>query len=544
MNRGSSLWIALVLGISSLLYGFLGARDTATSRNSQATTDKFLTGFTESLDAIQQNYVDAVDPEKLVYNAIKNMLHGLDPHSSFFDPKEFARIREEQHSRFFGVGIHIRPLAQSRGRIAIVAPPEPGTPAEKSGLRAGDIITQINGEPTDEWTMDDVINHLRGPRRSAVELTVDRAGVKDPLQFKVERDEVPLKAISYSFEIKPGIGYIKMDRFSESSAEELSEKLQDLGMDTLSGLILDLRDNPGGLLNQAIEVTDFFVPSGDVIVSTRGRTENAEHLYRAPGRENIKAPLVVLINRRSASASEIVAGALQDHDRALIVGETSFGKGLVQTVYSLENDTGLALTTARYYTPSGRLIQRSYSRSTFEYCYMNADDAAESAGSPGEREIRHTDGGRIVYGGGGVTPDVIEHAAELNRFEALLASKASFFQFIRNRNSGTEPSAAAIPSSSGRPADFNVTETVLADFEQFLRDQHVEFTHEDVNRNLEYIRRGIQQCFANAVSGLQEGYRIQVWGDAVVLKALEVMPEAKALLASRKASPAAREFAN
>jgi carboxyl-terminal processing protease len=544
MKRGSSIWIALVLVLSSLLYGFLGTSTTATSQSPLATTDKFLAGFTESLDAIQRNYVEKVDPEALVYSAIKNMLHGLDPHSSFFDPKEFARIREEQHSRFFGVGIHIRPLAQSRGRIAIIAPPEPGTPAEKSGLRAGDIITRINGEPTDDWTLDDVINHLRGPRRSTVELTVDRAGVAEPLQFKVARDEVPLKAISYSFEIKPGIGYIKMDRFSESSAQELRQKLQDLGMDNLAGLILDLRDNPGGLLNQAIEVTDFFVPSGDVIVSTRGRAVSGEHQYRAPGRRKLQVPLVVLINRRSASASEIVAGALQDHDRALIVGETSFGKGLVQTVYSLENDTGLALTTARYYTPSGRLIQRNYSNSTFEYYYMNPDDAAGLAASSGNREIRHTDNGRIVYGGGGVTPDVVEHVGELNRFEALLASKDSFFQFVRNRNSGVEPPVAINPSSSARPADFKVTENVLADFEQFLREQHVECTHEDVKRNLEYVTRGIQQYVANAASGLQEGYRIQVRGDAVILKALEVMPEAKALMASGKASPAARESAN
>ncbi len=224
-------------------------------------------------------------------------------------------------------------------------------------------------------------------------------------------------------------------------------KLKDLDASNLSGLILDLRDNPGGLLNQAIDVADFFLPQNDMVVSTKGRAEGSARSYRAPSLEReVKVPLVVLINRHSASASEIVSGALQDHDRALIVGETSFGKGLVQSVYTLENDTGMALTTAKYYTPSGRLIQRDYSGSTFEYFFLNGGDAALNP--KGEREIRHTDSGREVYGGGGITPDVLEPTREANRFEGRLAIKDVFFQYARRLTIG--PGAGSQPISGCR----------------------------------------------------------------------------------------------
>ena len=260
----------------------------------------------------------------------------------------------------------------------IVEPPAIGTPAEHKGLRAGDVITRIEGEPIDDWTSDDVVSHLSGPRGTSVSITIERPGVRDPLQFKIERDEIPLVTVPYAFEIKPGIGYVKIDRFSESTSDELGKKLKTLDGANLSGLILDLRDNPGGLLNQAIEVSDFFLPRGELVVSTKGRAEGSAKAYRAPSKESIEiqVPLVVLINRHSASASEIVAGALQDHDRALIVGETSFGKGLVQSIFNLDDETGMALTTAKYYTPSGRLIQRDYSSSNLEYLMNTADVTA------------------------------------------------------------------------------------------------------------------------------------------------------------------------
>ena len=325
--------LVLIVVFSSLAGGLLGNKASAKSGSSSFTSpNEFLTNFTEALDVIQRAYVDPISPDQLVYSSIKGMLHVLDPHSSFFDPKEFFRLREEQHSKYYGLGIRVRPLGRDRGKVVIVEPPAIGSPAERKGLRAGDVISRIEGEPIDDWTSDEVVNHLRGPRGTTVSITVERPGLSDPLQFTIERDEIPLITVPYAFEIKPGVGYIKIDRFTESTSDELRSKLRQLEDDHISGLILDLRDNPGGLLNQAIEVADLFLPRGELIVSTKGRAEGSARAYRAPGPEKVRLPVVVLINRHSASASEIVAGALQDHDRALIVGETSFGKGLVQSV--------------------------------------------------------------------------------------------------------------------------------------------------------------------------------------------------------------------
>jgi carboxyl-terminal processing protease len=532
--------------------GLVGSNVTAKAGSSspsaavETSPNEFLTNFTEALDVIQQAYVDRVSPDKLVYSAVKGMLRVLDPHSSFFDPKEFARLREEQHSKYFGLGIRVRPLLRDHGRHVIVEPPAIGSPAERKGLRAGDVITRIEGQPIDDWTSDEVVNHLRGPRGTTVTITIERPGVRDPLQFKVERDEIPLVTVPYAFEVRPGIGYVKIDRFSESTGDELRAKLKELQSNHFSGLILDLRDNPGGLLNQAIEVVDCFLPRGDLVVSTKGRAEGSARAYRAPGSEKIRVPVVVLINRHSASASEIVAGALQDHDRALIVGETSFGKGLVQSVYTLENDTGMALTTAKYYTPSGRLIQRDYSGSILEYLYMNNPDTAEE--NTGEREIRYTDSGRKVYGGGGITPDIVVPTRELNRFEALLTSKDVFFQYARLLTSGQVRAATGFDALAASPEkapksipNLEITDAILADFKKFLSDRNIDFTDEDIRNNVDFIRRRIKQEVYTSSFGLQEGFKVAVQGDTQVLKALETMPEAKLLMTSgRTTTPAAQ----
>ncbi len=555
MKHRFAVLLTLVVVLSSLVGGLLGGNVAATpgpsGSSGQTSSNEFLANFTEALDVIQQTYVDKVGPDKLVYSAIKGMLRVLDPHSSFFDPKDFSRLREDQHSKYFGLGIRVRPLLRDHGRHVIVEPPSIGTPAERKGLRAGDVITRIEGEPIDDWTSDEVVNHLRGPRGTSVNITIERPGVRDPLQFKVERDEIPLVTVPYAFELKPGIGYVKIDRFSESTADELRSKLNELKGSDLSGLILDLRDNPGGLLNQAIEVADFFLPRGDLVVSTKGRAEGSARSYRAPSSDKVRVPLIVLINRHSASASEIVAGALQDHDRALIVGETSFGKGLVQSVYTLQNDTGMALTTAKYYTPSGRLIQRDYSGSTFEYYYMNPPDTVAETSE--EREIRYTDSGRKVYGGGGITPDTIEPTRELNRFEALLTSKDVFFQYARRLTSGQVAAAsnfqlpvknnevAAPPEKTPKSVpNLEITDAILADFKEFLRDRRIEFTDEDIQSNVDFIKRRIRQEVYTSSFGLQEGFKVAIQGDTQVIKALEMMPEAKLLMTSGRVLPAAQ----
>jgi len=330
----------------------------------------------------------------------------------------------------------------------------------------------------------------------------------------------------------------------------LKEKLDGLDPGKLSGLILDLRDNPGGLLSQAIDIADLFVRKGLVIVSTNGRMPGSQRPYNAPSLEKIQLPLIVLINQRSASASEIVAGALQDHDRALIVGETSFGKGLVQSVYQMDNNTGMALTTARYYTPSGRLIQRDYQGSAFDY--YNLPEAQAGADKP--REIKKTDSGRQVLGGGGIAPDVKVTLRELNRFEARLNARDVFFEYARRLASGQVPAASnfrlPIKDNEVRAAilrddpltasKFEITDAILNDFKEFLRNHKIEFTDKDIEENIGFIKRRIKQEVFTSSFGLQEGFRVAVQGDSQVQKALELMPEAKTLMTTGRLTPVAQ----
>ncbi|MBN2241912.1 MAG: S41 family peptidase [Acidobacteria bacterium] len=557
MNHRFTVCVLAVVLASSLAGGFLIGKVTAKPEaRENPSPEIFLTGFTEALDVIQRNYVRGVSPDRLIYSAIKGMLRSLDPHSNFLDPGEFAGLKEDQHSRYFGVGIRVRPLFRYRGRVVIVEPPVPGTPAEKRGLRAGDVIARIEGQPIDDWTSDEVVENLRGPRGTKVHISVERSGIPEVLEFTVERDEIPIDTVTYAFEVKPGIGYIKIDRFSESTAGEFLEKIEEMGVEKLSGLILDLRDNPGGLLNQAIDISDFFLPRHETIVSTKGRARGSDRIYRAAGVERVKIPLVVLINRHSASASEIVAGALQDHDRALIVGETSFGKGLVQQVYTLGNNTGMTLTTAKYYTPSDRLIQRDYSVSSFEYYYTDESRAGLS-GSDAGREIRQTDSGRTVLGGGGIAPDIAVPVRELGRFEAILESKDVFFQYARRLTSGQvaaardftrqlekRAAAGSGESAAERLPDPAITEEMLADFKEYVRSRDIGFSEEDFIHSKDFIGRRIKQEVFTSSFGLQEGHKIRIQGDTQVLKALEVLPEAKFLMTSGRTRPAMQNRSN
>jgi carboxyl-terminal processing protease len=541
-HRFAVVLISIVL-LSALTTGILGGRF-ATKAAAATSISEFLANYTDALDVIQKNYMYDVGPDKLVYSSIKGMLRTLDPHSAFQEPKDFLKTREEMRSRYYGIGIRIRALLgnNNSGRQVIMEPPSFGTPAYKKGLRVGDVITKIEGAPIDDWTSDEVVSRIKGARGTIVNITIERPGVRDPLEIALERDEIPMVTVPYAFEIRPGIGYIKLDRFAETTAGELKTALDE--MKGITGLILDLRENGGGLLNQAIAVSDFFLPRGELIVSTRGRVESAARTWNAPGAEMLDIPLVVLINRSSASASEIVAGALQDHDRALIVGETSFGKGLVQSVYTMPNNTGLALTTAKYYTPSGRLIQKDYFNSIFEY--FNIDPVGDDPQSGKGRETRYTDSERTVYGGGGITPDIIEPARLLNRFELLLRSKDIFFQYTQRLTLGEVPSALGfkipegldegVPAARGKTANtvsgFIITDEIFNDFRQFLKDKNIEFTEEDLINNADFIKRQIRQGVFTSHFGIQEGYKISAEGDNQILKALAEMPAAKTLMSS------------
>jgi carboxyl-terminal processing protease len=465
--------------------------------------------------AVEENYADPVDPDKAVYNgAIQGMLRTLDPHSNFFDRKSFQLLREEQRGRYYGVGMQVAP----RGGKTIVLAPFVGSPAYRAGLRPGDIIAQVDGKPTDNLTTTEVAEMLKGPKGTTVRIQVLREGAQAPLEFAIIRDEIPRFSIEQAYEIRPGIGFVRIASFSETTTRELENALRQLDQRNLKGLVLDLRGNPGGLLTEGVSVADKFLAKGQVIVSHRGRA-SGEKIYRANnGNGGIEYPLVIIINRQSASAAEIVAGAVQDHDRGLVVGETSFGKGLVQTVYPLSDNTGLALTTAKYYTPSGRLIQREFSgMSLYDYYYYRDD--LEKNGTA-NRQMKTTDSGRTVYGGGGITPDEKVVAPPLKGFlRNLELQRYAFFNFAKYYLARHNTVART----------FEANDAVITEFRQFLDSEKIPHTEADITDNLDVIKRRIKQELFVSIFGKIEGDRVALESDPQVAKAIELLPKAKVL---------------
>jgi carboxyl-terminal processing protease len=379
----------------------------------ETTRQKLTAQYEKGLEIIRENYVVDIDNETLTKSSIQGMLRALDPHSDYLDPKAFREFTEKQQSQYFGIGSHIRPF----NRGTYITEPFEDSPASRAGLRYGDHIIAVDGKDTSNQGSERVRSLLLGDRGTGVTVTIKRPGVPEPITVKIVRDGIWLPSIPNYYLIKPNIGYIGLTRsFQETTDTELINAMSELRRDGASSFILDLRGNGGGYLVQAIKVCDQFLQRGQNVVSVRGRPGRPfdQDSYAVRGAsENF--PLVVLIDRTSASASEIVAGAIQDHDRGLIIGESSFGKGLVQRIFQLNNGGALTLTIAHYYTPSGRLIQRDYSNgSLFEYYYRrNANGDADSSNKPRTDE-RKTDLGRTVYGGGGIEPDI--KVENLDRF--------------------------------------------------------------------------------------------------------------------------------
>src|SRR5664279_422154 len=372
-RRSAILVLSIILACGCVGVVF-GQRLTSTATSGDGDIRDSLRSFTRVYEVVQQNYAEPVNPANAIYHgAIPGMLRVLDPPSNFFDPKSYAALREEQRGKYYGVGMQVGP----RNNKVIVIAPFAGAPAYRAGIRPGDIIIAVDGKPTDNMSTSDVAELLKGPKGTSVKITVLREGTDKPLDFTVVRDEIPRYSVDVHFLIRPGIGYIHVSGFQETTEKEVRDALDEFG--DIHGLVLDLRQNPGGLLSEGVGVADQFLKKGQVIVSHHGRA-SAEKVYKAAhGNGGKDYPLVVLVNRGTASAAEIVAGAIQDHDRGLIAGETTFGKGLVQTVYPLSENTGLALTTAKY-TPSGRLIQREYNGvSLYDYYYNDRENGDSSA---------------------------------------------------------------------------------------------------------------------------------------------------------------------
>ena len=527
-SRRSLTAVVFVLGMFGLL-GMLFAQKLnppGTPSTDSDVRDSFKQ-FTEVYEAVEDNYADVVNPDKAIYDgAIPSMLHQLDPHSNFFDPKSYSALREEQRGKYYGVGMTVGP----RNNKVIVIAPFVGTPAYRAGIRPGDIIAAVDGKATDNMTTSDVADLLKGPRGTTVRITMLREGSDHPLEFSVVRDEIPRYSVDLHFMIKPGIGYLHVSGFQETTEHEVAEALEQMG--DVKGLVLDLRQNPGGLLSEGVGVADKFLKKGQLIVSHHGRSSPEKRCTAARGNGGKDYPLVVLVNRGTASAAEIVAGAIQDHDRGLIVGETTFGKGLVQTVYPLAENTGLALTTAKYYTPSGRLIQRDYSNLSLYDYYYNRENEDNNA----NKEVKLTDGGRTVYGGGGITPDVKLPPYKSNKFQETLLQHYALFNFAKKY-----ANAHKVAQS------FEVDDAILQEFRKFLDGEKITFTEAELLENNDWLRSNIKSEIFIDSFGQEEGLKVRAQTDPEIVKALELMPQARALadnarkvIAERNAAPVRR----
>ncbi|MCZ2149225.1 MAG: S41 family peptidase [Bryobacterales bacterium] len=476
-----------------------------------------LKAFTRLYHVVEVNSADKLNPDKAIYKgAIPGMLHTLDPHSSFFDPRDFQLLREDQRGTYFGVGMSV----SERNHRTIIIAPFPGSPAYKAGLRPGDVILEVNGKRTDNLSSTEVADLLKGPRGTLVKVSVGREGVDKPLVFDIIRDEIPRKSVESAFWIKPGIAHLDIQSFNENTSREVEENLHALGEDNIKGLILDLRNNPGGLLNEGVAVAGRFLRKGQLVVSHRGRASAEKPYYATRGNGGHNYPIVVVVNRYSASAAEIVSGALQDHDRAWILGENTFGKGLVQTVYPLVENTGLALTTAKYYTPSGRCIQRDYSRGSFLDYYYKRDTNTQNP-----LDVKMTDSGRTVYGGGGISPDEKFVGAKLNRFQSEMFRRFAFFNYSRFyfAHHDTKMAKSWVPD-----------EDTLNDFHGFLLKETISFSEGEFAENRDWLKQQIRRELFITAFNQEESRRITVETDPEVLKAVESMSNARALLESAK----------
>jgi carboxyl-terminal processing protease len=508
--RSLSVGVLTVL-VSALAGGFLGRQ--ALADEDQVTREYRV--FTSALAAIEQNYVEPVDSTRLVYGAIDGMLKTLDPHSSFMDPRTYAQMRERQEGHYYGLGITIVVV---NGDITVMNLFE-GSPAYRKGLRRGDIIARIEGQDAHGWTSDQAV----------------RAGYPGLIELDVERDDVNITTVRGAFMVDHQTGYIRLTEFSETSNRELGEALARLKAQGMTRLVFDLRDNPGGSLDQAIRVANRFLTRGQMVVYTRGRVPNSDEDYRATeASDYVDLPLIVLVNRNSASASEIVSGAIQDHDRGLIVGERTFGKALVQSVYRISGGAGLALTTGRYYTPSGRMIQRPWDGSFDEYFTYTLRDQQNAAPQHDVAKLKYTDGGRKVFGGGGIEPDryVIGpvEGFDPTRFGRLLSARQTFEQYAERFAAEGDTRIAAQGTDRRTVArGFAVTDAMVDDFRTFLKHEGVRIDEEAFATDLPFIRAMIKFQIDQALFGVDEARRNLLTRDPQAQVALGLFGEAERL---------------
>lgn len=529
--------VAVILIVSGALVGGLfGRLPSSISADSSITAGKIIADYREALDVIEKNHVGTLNREALAESSIQGMLWSLDPHSQFFTREEFRKLFEEQSSQFYGIGVSI---LQHRDGVYVESV-IPNTPADKAGIRYGDRFVSVDGKDATEWTSAEVSRNVRGERGTAVRVRIERATSPAPLDFEIVRGGVPLPSIRSYFMLPGGVGYVGLTGgFQETTSEELDGAIEELQKKGMNSLILDLRGNPGGLLPQAIDVVGKFVPEGKTVVTVKGRSRysRTQELKSKRG-PTANFPVVVLINGNSASASEIVAGALQDYGRALVVGTDSFGKGLVQRVFPLPYGTGLTLTAARYYTPFGRSLQRDYSNgSIYEYyTHQNAETNGASevpkpkpAGSP----VTLPDG-RVLFGGRGIEPDIRIAALEFTALRYRINDAAFFFirRLVGGKVAGFEDFRVEKQNFQYRigPDEFQISERLFEAFKNFaVSVKENGLSAENIAANVDYAKTRLRQELATAHYSNEAGTQVLLEVDPQVLKAIESMPRARML---------------
>lgn len=525
-NMKKTLLAALVVASAAILAPLYGPGILARAATPGSDDpDPAIKAVTSAFALVQANAAEKVNVENTFYaGIIPGMLHSLDPHSNFIEPKEYKEMMRKQQAHYYGVGMQIT----VDGPKVVVMEPFPGSPASNADLRRGDWITAVDGKDTTGMDTQQVADMLRGPRGTQVQVSVRRQGSTDPYTTTVTRDAIETSVVD-CYWLKPGVAYLGVSTFEASNIEhDVQAGMRALDESKVNALVLDLRDNLGGLVNEAVFLAGRFLRDGQVIVSQHGRVD-ADQTYKAKAKDShdpaLKYPIVVLVNRNSASASEIVSGALQDHDRALIMGETTFGKGLVQAQFQLQDGSALLLTIAHYYTPSGRLIQRDYSHSSMLEYYTARP---KTDGPVPTDDVKSTDSGRKVYGGGGITPDEKWPAQHYNLFQRHVLSTGglplqdAFWHFADSYFGTRKPTLA---SDTWTPDT-----DVMNQFKEFLHSKQVNFTDAEWAANQDWVRDHIRHEFLFRAFNKKAANQAARQTDTEVLAAIDKMPEAESLL--------------
>jgi carboxyl-terminal processing protease len=561
----AALFIALLInltafaqnpGSSSAGAGRSGSPAAKTSKD--VATERIESDIAEALTVIESNYVGG---KKLNYNdvfksSIDGMLHTLDPHSNYFDAKEFEQFRTDQSSRYYGIGATIGDLSDEAGNViaTYIKATFENAPANRAGLRYGDKIVEVNGVNMLGKPFTEVREKLRGPRGTMAKLVVERYGTGKRETVEIIRDAVPQPSISEVYMIRPGVGYMAMrGGFNQTTFGEFVDGMKQLRAQGMQQLVLDLRDNGGGLVGQAYRVANAFLSTGQTVFTQKGRLGGTSETYRAENENPDKTPVVILVNRGTASASEILAGALQDHDRALIVGENTFGKGLVQNPFVLDYGTMLLLTIAKYETPSGRLIQRDYSNGNLYDYYTNGGYGSDDSDQPIRGPESKTDSGRTVYSGGGINPDVVVKpqtiAIEKARAQSKLVSPIFAFALdvAYGKVRGFEPFKVDRPISFEydiKANDFAVNDAMFQSFKKFAVEKY-KANPAVIDREREFVERQLRTELVTAAYGSQTSFQVFNEYDNQLKRAIELLPQAKQLaLQGEKANAAAARNRN